>query len=588
MQKHSCLVPLVLILWSTTLAAQQGPPTVLRQPAPTAFTSGPNGDLYMDSPAPFTTAGVLLQAHAGFPFIVARLGTADAASAFAVYNINNSEVFRVTADGKVGIGTTTPAQPLDVNGTSVFRNNLYFGTGAQGSAGFLSWATASPPHLILYGNSGYGISLGTNGITDRLFIDTSGNVGIGTTAPVAKFQVRSTGNYDGANTNVPSVFGNDITGANAVIGASGNGAIVQGRDTTNASVLLLNPYGGNVGIGTSLPSQKLDVNGTVKIAGGLYMDNDQAIRAGGGNQSLIYRSSASGIFLGSGDPADYLVFNAGGAEKLRVTGNGNVGIGTAYPSSILDIQRDNGALILEPDNVTANSGLKDSPRLRLYGKYDADPTAGVASAVFNWDIKTTMVAGGTNPSARLGFINPANGTEALSIASTGNIGIGQANPQYALDVLGNAHFSGAVTGGSIQANYQDVAEWVPSTETLTPCTVVVVDPNRVNHVLASTRAYDTAIAGVVSASPGIILGTAGPGQETIATTGRVKVKADATRSPIQPGDVLVTSDIPGTAMKSEPVTIAGITMHHPGTILGKALEPLPNGRGEILVLLSLQ
>ena len=93
---------------------------------------------------------------------------------------------------------------------------------------------------------------------------------------------------------------------------------------------------------------------------------------------------------------------------------------------------------------------------------------------------------------------------------------------------------------------------------------------------------------MVSATPGIILGEAGAGRYKIATTGRVKIKVDATRRPIAIGDLLVTSDIPGLAMKSESVTLAGVKMHRPGTIVGKALEPLPAGRGEILALLTLQ
>jgi hypothetical protein len=49
-----------------------------------------------------------------------------------------------------------------------------------------------------------------------------------------------------------------------------------------------------------------------------------------------------------------------------------------------------------------------------------------------------------------------------------------------------------------------------------------------------------------------------------------------------------TSEIPGTAMKSSPIDIGGVAIHRPGTILGKALEPLQSSVGEILVLLSLQ
>jgi hypothetical protein len=74
----------------------------------------------------------------------------------------------------------------------------------------------------------------------------------------------------------------------------------------------------------------------------------------------------------------------------------------------------------------------------------------------------------------------------------------------------------------------------------------------------------------------------------VATTGRVKVKVDASRGPIRIGDLLVTSDVEGLAMKSEPVALGGRKIHSPGTIIGKALEPLEKGVGEILVLLSLQ
>jgi len=68
----------------------------------------------------------------------------------------------------------------------------------------------------------------------------------------------------------------------------------------------------------------------------------------------------------------------------------------------------------------------------------------------------------------------------------------------------------------------------------------------------------------------------------------VKVKVDASRASIAIGDLLVSSDIPGTAMKSLPLEIAGAKIHRPGTVIGKALQPLAEGTGEILVLLSLQ
>ena len=84
------------------------------------------------------------------------------------------------------------------------------------------------------------------------------------------------------------------------------------------------------------------------------------------------------------------------------------------------------------------------------------------------------------------------------------------------------------------------------------------------------------------------MGEAGEGRVLVATTGRMKVKVDASNGPIQIGDLLVTSDREGVAMKSVAVEIGGVRIHRPGTLIGKALEPLANGTAEILVLLSLQ
>ena len=143
-------------------------------------------------------------------------------------------------------------------------------------------------------------------------------------------------------------------------------------------------------------------------------------------------------------------------------------------------------------------------------------------------------------------------------------------------------------GGVIYARYQDVAEWVPGEGDLRPGTVVVLDRLKTNAVTPSAKAYDTAVAGVVSSNPGLLLGIAAPSKAKIATTGRVRVRVDATKAAIRLGDLLVTSDRPGMAMKSEPLDIAGVKLHRPGTLIGKALEPLASGEGEILVLLSLQ
>jgi len=172
--------------------------------------------------------------------------------------------------------------------------------------------------------------------------------------------------------------------------------------------------------------------------------------------------------------------------------------------------------------------------------------------------------------------------------NAGKVGIGLTNPQRALDVVGDLNATGTITGGNVVAKYQDVAEWVPSTQKLPAGTVVILDAARTNHVRASLKAYDTSVAGVISEMPGVILGEGGEGKLMVATTGRVKIKVDATRGPIRVGDLLVTSDVEGVAMKSAPLKVGGAAIHRPGTIIGKALEPFEKGTGEILVLLSLQ
>lgn len=106
--------------------------------------------------------------------------------------------------------------------------------------------------------------------------------------------------------------------------------------------------------------------------------------------------------------------------------------------------------------------------------------------------------------------------------------------------------------------------------------------------MPSATAYDTAVAGVVSAQPGLLLGEGSPSKEMIATTGRVYVHATAANGAIGVGDLLVTSSESGMAMRSEPIDVGGVKIHRPGTLIGKALEPLQLGDGEILVLLSLQ
>ena len=212
-------------------------------------------------------------------------------------------------------------------------------------------------------------------------------------------------------------------------------------------------------------------------------------------------------------------------------------------------------------------------------------TAGTPAATTSRFVVTQEGAIGLGGTVISGSTTGAN----LVVTSAGDVGVGVQNPAYKLDVAGSINAAGNVTAtGNIAAKYQDIAEWVPASIPMPPGTVVVLNREHDNEVTPSVEPYDSAVAGVVSGQPGIVLGEASATKAKIATTGRVKVRVDASTHPIAIGDLLVTSGTTGAAMKSEPLDIGGTKIHRPGTLIGKALEPLPSGEGEILVLLSLQ
>ena len=154
---------------------------------------------------------------------------------------------------------------------------------------------------------------------------------------------------------------------------------------------------------------------------------------------------------------------------------------------------------------------------------------------------------------------------------------------------GNVFIDGDYYGaGGVWAGSADFAEMVdPGEEELIPGDVLVVGPD--GHMIRSTEPYQTSVVGVFSTEPGFVGGyrtdedgnPLEPEQIPLAILGIVPVRASAEGGPIAPGDLLVTSATPGHAMRAD-------TDPSVGTVVGKALEPLEDGTGIILMLVMLQ
>ena len=515
----------------------------------------------------------------------------------------NNVIFNL-AGGNVGIGTATPANQFHVHNGYGLASMRISGAGL-GALNFIDSSAPLNSKLFQWRSEGglFRMSLVNDNENayvqpNLLVANASGNIGIGGNSLGSKLGINGTNAVDGgakyliqayddsvmaAGVGGGIVFTGNYLGANSVNFAGIQGFKENGTSGDYAGALMFTTRAhggsmterlrinsaGNVGIGTAAPATKLDVAGQVKSSSGGFVFPDGTVQttAATGSGSI----AASNVTQGQFGAGNYIF-----PGNVDISGNLTWG----NSNTRTDWKHDAGAIasrsgFFETNNPvnypTGASGwwhLIESRHSNNSNNYALQ----IAGSFMNQDLYTRKIHdNGGRPWSKF-----------VLQGENGNVNVGT-SASSTLTVEGNIDVK-----GNINAKYQDVAEWVESSQKLEAGTVVALDPEKSNQVIASSEAYDTRVAGVISAQPGISLGERGEGKVLVATTGRVKVKVDARRAPIKIGDLLVTSDVAGVAMKSEPISISGRRMHAPGTLIGKALEPLAKGTGEILVLLSLQ
>jgi hypothetical protein len=362
------------------------------------------------------------------------------------FSTNNTERVRITNAGLVGIGTSSPFVQLELSSVDpILRFNDSNGGTDTKNFELRYVGTSSPDIDGLYFRS---VNDANSVYTDRMAILGNGNVGIGTISPEAKLHIGgntastqqaifTTGVTDPA---FKVVARNGVSGATAVQGyigldysngtwpllagmqfirnsTSGELAFTAGATTSASEQMRLNSTG--LGIGTSSPTDRLTVSG-----GGIVVNSGNVkVTDGSTTFQMGVNNFTTGYGMGTTSNSP-LIFAANGAERVRITSAGNVGIGTTSPENKLTIVKNTTAATENSYGIAVQSVSTNGYTELLLGASDAVDAGIIQTAAKN-----------TNFTAKNLALQPQGG----------NVGIGTSSPASKLHLSSSASTAQTIT-----------------------------------------------------------------------------------------------------------------------------------------------
>jgi hypothetical protein len=349
-------------------------------------------------------------------------------------------------------------------------------------------------------------------------IDSSGNVGIGTSSTIAgtrlivkdgytAFQFNSGATYPTYNSYFGAIGTNFQSGFSYLDfwnnAGSGFQWHIQTGASTQTSVMTIDSSG-NVGIGTSSPSSKLDVSGVVSLQGTTLPSAGTARLYSRSSDSSFYMQPATGgsIILLDGLQNSMALFGSsliqfltGNTERMRIDSSGNVGIGTSSPSTKLQISAATPVVTVTSTGTTASSQDFTTNSAAQRTTIGTEQSAG--GGLFVGSSAYAAVFGSAGASNTQFATN--NNVRA-TIDTSGNVGIGTSSPSYKLHVRGTDATAVLVVGNTSEGTQLEVLTYQDDK--------VVLRSNDTSNV-ARTLAFETGTteAARIDSNGNLLVGT---------------------------------------------------------------------------------